>query len=94
MNSEKEKCVTCGAHTKYNISDHIDTRYGYVEGMGQLCPLCYGGNETPKWYTLVDHRLILNTPNDMELGKKVRSAFFEETDMNRIMPFEKISSDR
>lgn len=90
MNSEKEKCVTCGVHTKYNISDHIDVRYGYVEGVGQLCHSCYGGTGTPKWYMNVDYSLILNTPNDMELGKKVRSAFFEETDFKIKMPFDNI----
>jgi hypothetical protein len=92
MDSEKEKCVMCGTHTRYNISDHIDTRYGYIEGVGQLCPPCYQGSS--RSHLLVDYRIILDTPNDMELGKKVRSAYFGETGMNKFIPFEKISIDR
>ena len=37
----KEKCVMCGCQTNYDIDIHIDYRYGYVEGVGQLCIACY-----------------------------------------------------
>ena len=44
MTQEKSKeydaCVTCGELTKYKKTDHIDYRYGYVEGVGQLCFKC------------------------------------------------------
>ena len=92
MNSGKEKCVMCGIHTAYNVSDHIDIRYGYVEGMGQLCASCYQGSS--RSHIMIDHRVILDTPNDMELGKKIRSSYFRETGINPTISFEKISIDR
>lgn len=36
-----ERCVLCGAMTDIPCSEHIDLRYGYVEGAGQLCRSCY-----------------------------------------------------
>ena len=38
---EKDKCVVCGSFTEYDEFDHIDKRYFYVEGSGQLCRACY-----------------------------------------------------
>ena len=37
----KDKCVSCGAETAYEISTHIDMRNGYIEGLGQLCSKCH-----------------------------------------------------
>ena len=37
----KDRCVICGCITEYDRFDHIDKRYHYVEGAGQLCPDCY-----------------------------------------------------
>ena len=39
-----DKCVLCNIETEYDEFDHIDSRYFYVEGAGQLCPKCW--NET------------------------------------------------
>ena len=40
-NNPIEKCVICGEATQYRFNDHIDLRYNYVEGAGQLCSKCY-----------------------------------------------------
>lgn len=40
-NNNIEKCVTCGLNTGYSINDHVDSRKGYVEGVGQLCGHCF-----------------------------------------------------
>jgi hypothetical protein len=37
----KDLCVMCGRQTDYDFETHIDYRYGYVEGAGQLCKSCY-----------------------------------------------------
>jgi hypothetical protein len=37
----KDNCVMCGEQTPYERDQHIDTRFGYVEGAGQLCRDCY-----------------------------------------------------
>lgn len=37
---EKEKCVLCGVETDIPRDLHIDFRYGYIEGVGQLCKSC------------------------------------------------------
>jgi predicted PP-loop superfamily ATPase len=36
-----EKCVSCGINTGYSINEHVDSRKGYVEGVGQLCGQCF-----------------------------------------------------
>lgn len=41
MNNPVEKCIMCGKDTEYHFNDHIDYRYGYVEGAGQCCKECY-----------------------------------------------------
>lgn len=38
---EKDNCVSCGRETPYSKDQHIDTRYHYIEGAGQLCKECY-----------------------------------------------------
>lgn len=40
-NNQKDKCVICGKETKYDINEHIDNRYGYVQGVGQVCYECF-----------------------------------------------------
>ena len=44
MRIEYDKCVLCGKDTPYTYDVHIDYRYGYVEGAGQLCRECYDKN--------------------------------------------------
>jgi recombinational DNA repair protein (RecF pathway) len=36
-----EKCIICDVDTKIEKSTHIDYRYFYVEGIGQLCKECW-----------------------------------------------------
>ena len=36
-----DKCVSCGKETQYDEFEHIDFRYFYVEGVGQLCLKCW-----------------------------------------------------
>tara|TARA_R100000008_G_scaffold81529_1_gene64868 strand:- start:1862 stop:2023 length:162 start_codon:yes stop_codon:yes gene_type:complete len=38
---KKDKCVSCGIETQYDEFDHIDFRYFYIEGSGQLCCDCF-----------------------------------------------------
>jgi len=38
---EYEVCVVCGDTVPYTKSTHIDRRFGYIEGAGQLCKDCY-----------------------------------------------------
>jgi hypothetical protein len=68
-------CVLCGIETSYRRSTHIDFRYGYVEGAGQLCKTCYDRG-TERQQILVPADLIYNTPNDQELGEKVRRLYW------------------
>ena len=37
----KEKCTRCGRETEYDVSTPVTVRRYYVEGAGQLCPICY-----------------------------------------------------
>ena len=36
-----EHCVVCGVDTKIPVTMHVDLRFHYVEGAGQLCRTCY-----------------------------------------------------
>ena len=92
-NNPIEKCVICGEPTQYRFNDHIDYRFNYVEGAGQLCTKCgnKGHNEISDPYEieplgtsnpahmliLVDETTILYTPNDAELGAKVRKIYWD-----------------
>jgi hypothetical protein len=91
-NNPIEKCVICGAETAYRFNDHIDYRFNYVEGAGQLCEKCGGYKEVSETFTeveplgipdpghmliLVDETTIVYTPNDAELGAKVRKIYWD-----------------
>ncbi len=70
-----EKCVMCGVETTILKTTHVDFRYGYVDGAGQLCRECYLAED--RNLITINSRMILDTPNDMELGKKVRQIYWE-----------------
>jgi hypothetical protein len=70
----KETCVLCGTETPYDETTHIDYRYGYIEGAGQLCKECYNRG-TERRHIIIPADIIYNTPNDMELGAKVRKIY-------------------
>lgn len=40
VESEMEECIVCGIETNEPKDKHIDFRYNYVEGAGQLCSKC------------------------------------------------------
>jgi hypothetical protein len=70
-----ETCIMCGKETTTLKSAHIDFRYGYVEGAGQLCRECYMGEN--RNLITIEGRTILDTPNDAELGAKVRQVYWD-----------------
>jgi hypothetical protein len=74
--NEFEHCILCGVETSVKIGTHIDMRHGYIEGAGQLCPNCYSRG-TEHGAVAVDYNTILGTPNDQELGAKVRKLYWE-----------------
>ena len=71
-----EKCVLCGADTAYHFKDHVDIRVGYIEGAGQLCIKCWNKGTDRSLMTVPMH-LVYDTPNDAELGAKVRQIYHE-----------------
>lgn len=73
----RDLCISCGKESLYSKDDHIDMRYGYIEGAGQLCVNCYLGNHISPDIK-VSKKLILDTPNDMELGSIIRKQYHEE----------------
>jgi hypothetical protein len=66
----------CKKETLYDIEDHIDTRYGYIEGAGQLCFECYSSKTEN--YVEVPTSLANQVPNDMELGGIVRKMIHQK----------------
>ena len=38
--SEMDECIVCGVDTNEPKDKHVDYRYNYVEGAGQLCSKC------------------------------------------------------
>jgi hypothetical protein len=91
-----ETCVLCGAKTDVKITTHIDYRYGYVEGSGQCCRDCYNKTYDVKkdsdyvskimklrtTLITISAEDIINTPNDFELGEKVRRKYWESQSTN------------
>lgn len=86
-NMKKDTCVMCGVETPYDYETHIDLRYGYVEGAGQLCKDCYEGKVAAipteelmrRRTTLitVSEEDIISTPNDADLGALARRRYWE-----------------
>ena len=73
-----DNCVICGKQTQYKTSTHIDMRTGYVEGMGQLCGICYTkGTSTGREMISIPKYLVQQYPNDMELGAAIREFYWE-----------------
>ena len=70
-----ETCIQCGVETTILKTTHIDFRTGYVEGAGQLCRECYMGSS--RNLITIDERTILDTPNNEELGAKVRKKYYD-----------------
>lgn len=75
-NNKFEVCVLCGVETPYKFYEHVDMRYGYVEGCGQLCEKCYDRG-TNKDQLLIPTTLIKTISNDAELGAKIRKLYWE-----------------
>ena len=44
VNDSYEICISCKSQADILRSTHIDHRYGYVVGLGQLCMSCYKKN--------------------------------------------------
>jgi hypothetical protein len=38
---EKDKCVLCKCETPHDKDEHVDRRFCYVDGAGQLCKACW-----------------------------------------------------
>lgn len=70
-----ETCIQCGVETDTLKTTHIDFRTGYIEGAGQLCRMCYMASD--RNLITIDERTILDTPNNSELGAKVRRKYYE-----------------
>ena len=75
---EYDHCVICGKQSPYKRSTHIDLRVGYVEGAGQGCfdpQMC--SQKTNKASLQINEELVYSTPNDQELGEKVRKIYWQ-----------------
>jgi hypothetical protein len=72
----KDHCILCGVETPYDIEVHVDLRIGYIEGAGQLCSKCYDRGTDHSCIAVPKH-IIYNTPNDAELGEKIRQIYWE-----------------
>ena len=72
----KDRCVICQKETKYDNHTHVDARFNYIEGMGQLCSKCFiESNTIPRNAVCVPEKIIENTPNDSELGELIRNIY-------------------
>ena len=72
-----DNCISCGVETPYHRDVNIEYRSHYVEGAGQMCKgcwddLCSSGEDT---IYFIPESMIKETPNDFELGQKVRSMY-------------------
>ena len=75
--AQYDNCVICGKQTQYKTSSHIDMRSGYVEGVGQLCGICYTkGSSAGREMISIPKYLVQQYPNDMELGAAIREFYW------------------
>jgi hypothetical protein len=71
----QDNCVICGRETPYTVETHIDNRIGYLEGMGQLCLTCFE-DKVDDDVVCIPKKVIMDTPNDLNLGEKIRKLFY------------------
>jgi hypothetical protein len=76
----KDYCIMCGVETPYDFETHIDMRIGYIEGAGQLCSACYSKG-TDRNHITIPKYMVYNTPNDAELGAKVRELYWDSKNL-------------
>jgi hypothetical protein len=74
--NEFEHCILCGVETSVKIGTHVDMRHGYIDGAGQLCLACWDKGNDRNMLAIPEH-IIYNTPNNQELGAKVRQLYWE-----------------
>jgi hypothetical protein len=74
-----DTCILCGKDSPYEMDVNIDYRNGYIEGAGQLCENCWDAG-TKRESMLIPIQTIKDTPNDAELGKKVRLLYWKLND--------------
>jgi hypothetical protein len=74
-----ETCILCASETPYHLDVNIEYRTGYIEGAGQLCERSWDKGTKPT-SILISTQTIKDTPNDMELGKLVRSLYHQTLD--------------
>lgn len=79
---EFDICVICGKPSHEPKNKHIDFRTGYVEGSGQVCLDCHHGKTSKKEFInsnifYIEESLILENPNDSDLGKKIRQEYWK-----------------
>ena len=72
----KDNCILCGVETHYERDVNIDYRTGYIEGTGQLCSHCWDAG-TERESMLVPTHIVKTTPNDSELGGKIRKIYWD-----------------
>ena len=72
----KEKCIMCGKETPYDFETHVDMRIGYIDGLGQCCINCME-EKIDNDVICLSKKLIIETPNNYELGEKIRSLYFK-----------------
>ena len=72
----KDSCIMCGEDSPYEFETHVDMRVGYIEGAGQLCTKCWNRG-TERRHMTVPMSMVYDTPNDQELGAKVRQLYYE-----------------
>ena len=69
-------CITCKKETTYHIRTDIENSSHYVEGAGQLCKECWNDYfENDDNVLMISEKIIKDTPNNYELGEKVRSIY-------------------
>lgn len=73
-----DKCVLCNKVTHYKTSTHIDMRFGYVEGVGQMCKDCFeAGSSSSREMISIPKNWVKRYSNDMELGAAVRKFYYD-----------------
>ena len=66
----QELCIRCGKPTPYHPNTPITLRRYYVEGSGQLCPLC--------WQELYGVASSLQSVYERDLGKQPDSTDYSK----------------
>lgn len=78
----KDRCVVCNKETLYETETHINNRYNYVEGVGQVCNACYEKSNILNYSTFTYNKKLLDIQEEENFSICIDSSVIKSMPNN------------